>query len=393
MKYFKLKNPVIKRILIFLIIIFLSLSSVTFQAKKSSCCEVEELGLDSPNIQANPIYKNEKPTCTLDIPEGFPDCNYKPEPWTEGVVYFEFASNVSSGNQLKTLIAMQEWMDTGANIAFVPRNNEPAYILIADWTANKATVGMRSYGPQNFHIKNWDNKFIICHELGHTLGFWHEHQRWDWDDHVWFVLDNVKEGKEHNFDEHLEDEWITTVTEYDFDSIMHYSQCSFSKCDDCPDDGSCEEGGRTIIVHDPWNEMWQDEIGHLDHLSTLDIVDMKLVYGTGHVTYVDHKADENKAEGTLPYPYVKFKDGYNNNPEGGTLWTRSGNYKETGTFSKSMTWRTYLGTVTIGEKEKSVSKERNNNRMNTNPLFKQYFEKFLTLLTMVRLLLQRFGLQ
>ena len=60
------------------------------------------------------------------------------------------------------------------------------------------------------------------HEVGHSLGMWHEHSRPDRDDYVQVMWDNVLEGKEANF---LKKSWKNTEVHgigYDLDSIMHY---------------------------------------------------------------------------------------------------------------------------------------------------------------------------
>ncbi|XP_057292663.1 zinc metalloproteinase nas-15-like [Hydractinia symbiolongicarpus] len=67
----------------------------------------------------------------------------------------------------------------------------------------------------------------IAHELYHALGFYHEQSRPDRDNYLTIKLQNVKAGKEHNFDRQL----TTDTHGYDYDrkSIMHYGKYSFSK--------------------------------------------------------------------------------------------------------------------------------------------------------------------
>ena len=56
-------------------------------------------------------------------------------------------------------------------------------------------VGKRGNGPQAISIgKNCDKFGIIIHELGHVLGFWHEHTRPDRDKHVTIVRENILNG-------------------------------------------------------------------------------------------------------------------------------------------------------------------------------------------------------
>ncbi|MEQ2202501.1 Dorsal-ventral patterning tolloid-like protein 1, partial [Xenoophorus captivus] len=42
--------------------------------------------------------------------------------------------------------------------------------------------------------KNCDKFGIVVHELGHVIGFWHEHTRPDRDEHVSIIRDNIQPG-------------------------------------------------------------------------------------------------------------------------------------------------------------------------------------------------------
>lgn len=56
-------------------------------------------------------------------------------------------------------------------------------------------VGRRGDGPQAISIgKNCDKFGIVVHELGHVIGFWHEHTRPDRDTHVSIIRENIKPG-------------------------------------------------------------------------------------------------------------------------------------------------------------------------------------------------------
>ncbi|CAH1774571.1 unnamed protein product [Owenia fusiformis] len=71
-------------------------------------------------------------------------------------------------------------------------------------------------------------KGSVQHELMHAIGIFHEHQRRDRDQYLDIQMENVIQGKEHNF-EMIEASWIQNFNhEYDFGSIMHYPQNAFS---------------------------------------------------------------------------------------------------------------------------------------------------------------------
>lgn len=57
-------------------------------------------------------------------------------------------------------------------------------------------MGRRGGGPQAISIgKNCDKFGIVVHELGHVIGFWHEHTRPDRDEHVSIIKDNIQPGR------------------------------------------------------------------------------------------------------------------------------------------------------------------------------------------------------
>ncbi|TKR63036.1 hypothetical protein L596_026919 [Steinernema carpocapsae] len=64
----------------------------------------------------------------------------------------------------------------------------------------------------------------IIHELGHALGMFHEHTRADRAQYVTIREDNLAPGIKHNFDIHRVVENDNQGVEYDYGSIMHYSQ-------------------------------------------------------------------------------------------------------------------------------------------------------------------------
>jgi len=69
----------------------------------------------------------------------------------------------------------------------------------------------------------------ITHEMLHTLGLGHEHQRPDRDDFVTVQFDKVQTGLERNFNRLDETKWTTFGIPYDFGSVLHYPSTAFTK--------------------------------------------------------------------------------------------------------------------------------------------------------------------
>ena len=203
-------------------------------------------------------------------------------PWTEGIVYYEFDPALTEAQRASWILASQEWGECDC-ISFAERVDEENYVYVFEGDGNWSYVGMVG-GRQEMSIVSWSSIFTIVHEIGHALGIHHEHQRSDRDLYVYVDFDNIQDDYEHNFIV-LETE---NIGEYDFDSLMHYDACAFSI--DCPPGYTCSCSNNSIMVLPP-NEAWQELIGQRDHVSVLDIQGLNSIYcDNGNVVHVP--ADE-----------------------------------------------------------------------------------------------------
>ena len=66
----------------------------------------------------------------------------------------------------------------------------------------------------------------VSHELMHSIGFLHEHQRPDRDEYVHVNESCIQKGKEHNFK--IQKDLLTYGLKYRAKSIMHYSSDAFT---------------------------------------------------------------------------------------------------------------------------------------------------------------------
>ena len=151
--------------------------------------------------------------------------------WTGGNVYYEFTTSgsnaVSAVHQKAFQDCAAEWA-MFANLHFIPHTTESNFVTVqesAGLEGGQSTVGMMG-GQQFLQISPdaW-NHGTICHEIGHTLGLVHEHQRSDRDMFVIILTNNIATGGEGNF-VLLSDS--KNQGAYDFESIMHYSRNQLS---------------------------------------------------------------------------------------------------------------------------------------------------------------------
>lgn len=153
--------------------------------------------------------------------------------WDYGVIPYEIDANFSGAHKALFKQAMRHW-ENFTCIKFVERNPEehPNYIVFTERSCGCCSyVGKRGNGPQAISIgKNCDKFGIVVHELGHVVGFWHEHTRPDRENHVVIQKSNILNGQEYNFNKLSDDDVNSLGLPYDYHSIMHYARNTFSKC-------------------------------------------------------------------------------------------------------------------------------------------------------------------
>lgn len=190
--------------------------------------------------------------------------------WDHGVIPYEIDGNFSGAHKALFKQAMRHW-ENFTCVKFVERvsREHPNYILFTERPCGCCSfVGKRGNGPQAISIgKNCDKFGIVVHELGHVVGFWHEHTRPDRDRHVQIIRDNIMSGQEYNFNKLTEEEVNSLGLPYDYDSIMHYAKNTFSK-------GTYLD---TILPMETHGKK-RPEIGQRIRLSEGDIAQTNLLY-------------------------------------------------------------------------------------------------------------------
>jgi hypothetical protein len=208
-----------------------------------------------------------------------------PKPWPGGVIPYDI-SKLAPAQQTNALKAMQRWMDTGANIRFIPRTGEAEYINFTGVTNagnNTSCVGFKKGVRTDINITAFwwrQQEWMPAHELGPVLGLFHENQRWDRDQFVAVHYENIKPGREGDYDWIAKTNWILNSLPYDFHSIMHYRICWASKCEDQCKDGI---GSSPCAVIEPVDKVFDAVIGQWtdNGISPLDGEKARQVYGTG----------------------------------------------------------------------------------------------------------------
>lgn len=157
---------------------------------------------------------------------------------------------------------MDEW-EKYTCLKFVPRTTQRDYLWIHSGSHCWSWVGMEG-GRQDLSLALNGCIYYptIVHELGHALGFHHEHQRPDRDDFITILHENVEPG--FAFFEKYNSSYVGSFgVKYDYWSVMHYGVYAFSA------------GGQTFTPHD---KRYTDVIGTTPGCSFQDIKAANILY-------------------------------------------------------------------------------------------------------------------
>ncbi|CAB3363304.1 Hypothetical predicted protein [Cloeon dipterum] len=150
--------------------------------------------------------------------------------WPGGVVPYVILDGVFSDTELQFIRDAIDLYHQNTCITFVPYDGTQSdYVVIqSEATGCWSTVG-RKGGVQYLNLQSPGCIRRVgtpIHELMHAVGFFHEQTRTDRDGFVNILWENIETGYEHNFE--IEPDTTAFGVAYDFGSVLHYSEISFS---------------------------------------------------------------------------------------------------------------------------------------------------------------------
>ena len=147
--------------------------------------------------------------------------------WPNKTVPYRVDASLPNAQRVTDAIAHWQQKTPFKFVMRDPNNSSHSdFVTFRAGSGCSSSVG-RQGGEQFVTLGSACTKGNCIHEIGHTIGLWHEQSRADRDLFIRIAFENIQSGMEHNFYQHITDG--IDLGSYDYGSIMHYPADAFSK--------------------------------------------------------------------------------------------------------------------------------------------------------------------
>ncbi|GAB3902690.1 M12 family metallopeptidase [Mucilaginibacter boryungensis] len=196
--------------------------------------------------------------------------------WPNKTIYY----TIDNPDNVSTINAAIAHWESNTAIRFVQRTNQANYVTFTCCPQNgnaagDSEIGMKG-GQQFIRLNGVVSLQTIIHEIGHTVGLFHEQQRADRDLYVYINYSNIKSSFTADYDTYIQNNKMGAETgPYDFNSVMGYDYYY----------SSVGYAGNTSPQIQPLNPNLPSYFFQGSGLSAGDIEGVRLMYTPIYVTY------------------------------------------------------------------------------------------------------------
>lgn len=148
--------------------------------------------------------------------------------WPNTKIYYTIAGNMGSINVNKINSAVSEY-NNKTNTQWIYRTNQANYVEFIFGSSSGsdgwAHIGYQG-GKQTISLDQYISVGSVIHEMGHTVGLYHEHTRKDRDQYVKILWNNIQSGQSYNFNIYNSG---TDIGPFNINSVMMYWPTSYSR--------------------------------------------------------------------------------------------------------------------------------------------------------------------
>lgn len=154
--------------------------------------------------------------------------------WPGNCMVYAISSALSDIELTRISEAMNEWREK-SSVRFVKRTTQARYVRFIpdevpfDRICSSSDIGMAG-GEQLIRIDPTVSTGVLVHEIGHALGYYHEHKRRDRGPFINVHTSEIQPKYRYQF-ERVDAGEASNLTTYDLRSIMHYGEARIMSLD------------------------------------------------------------------------------------------------------------------------------------------------------------------
>merc|ERR1712212_529777 len=144
-------------------------------------------------------------------------------------IHYQFESGFPSGGRSAVAAAIKQYHEKTCLRFVQGRSSSGSYLSFYQGGGCSSPVGYRRGRVNRISLARgcW-RVGTVMHEIGHTIGLYHEQSRPDRDQYVRINWNNINHNKAFNFNKQPSSNINSLGTRYDLQSMMHYGQTAFS---------------------------------------------------------------------------------------------------------------------------------------------------------------------